>query len=178
MNDQPNTQEIKQCPFCEEGNIHTVTEEGKWSYGQCSKCGATGSRAIIVYDTEAEITERLASRRAAERLWNNRPIEDALRKEIEDIKALYKIAMDHLALRESHIESLECCYQDETNNRIKELEGAIESSENDVVKILGMLVDVVTINPFDGEELPQDTDELVKLTEKLYDKLTQARRPA
>lgn len=60
-------------------------------------------------------------------------------------------------------------------------ERAIDICKMDIVTILGMLVNVVTINPFDGTEDLKATDDLVKLTKQVYDnldKLQTKRKPA
>jgi Lar family restriction alleviation protein len=64
------TDELKACPFCGSDKIHLVA--GMGYYVKCLGCGQDTN--ICDYAKEA-VT-----------VWNTRPIEDALRKEIEELK--------------------------------------------------------------------------------------------
>lgn len=75
--------ELKPCPFCGHNEyLETQYENGDhWVY--CDYCGATGS--VHVGDN-SEFD-----------LWNTRPIEDALRAEVERLTRYYKNGIDCFA---------------------------------------------------------------------------------
>lgn len=68
--------ELKPCQFCESNDIDILTYEEEYhtrKVAECMDCGARGS----VCDSKEEAIEA----------WNTRPAEDALKAEIERLKA-------------------------------------------------------------------------------------------
>ena len=64
--------ELKPCPFCGSDNVHN-TKSGKWWTTTCWNCSVS---------TEAYLDEV-----GPPKCWNNRPIEDNLRTELDGLKA-------------------------------------------------------------------------------------------
>lgn len=83
--------ELKPCPFC--GGLNQTIEECfnytfSEAFVQCDSCGA-----------RSEIEDNVSPKKAKEKaikIWNTRPIEDALRAENERLKKALKEAEDRI----------------------------------------------------------------------------------
>lgn len=73
--------ELKPCPFCKSVDV-CIEVDGNFALGKCNNCGATS--AIFRLDTSFDPLQRIAGARMK---WNERPIEDELRKRAEAAKS-------------------------------------------------------------------------------------------
>jgi hypothetical protein len=84
--------ELKACPFCEQPIEVKYDGELFDFYISCGSGGKKSCRIFVCADTEDEVIEA----------WNNRPIEDKLRKELETAKEI--IETKHNDLIKTEIE--------------------------------------------------------------------------
>lgn len=96
------SKELKPCPFC--GEIRLTIEDNQMVrdvHVLCKDCGAKTSFNGIRYDVVGR--------------WNYRPIEDALQKRIEELKATQNAVLVNRLYEQKH-------YNAEAMKRIEELE--------------------------------------------------------
>jgi Lar family restriction alleviation protein len=72
--------ELKPCPFCGSEKVHIVYCNE--AYGVCDSCGARGKSYPDEYGHIAESIDR----EWAVKSWNTRPLEDALRANIDELE--------------------------------------------------------------------------------------------
>ena len=117
MTDEKKTTELKPCPKCKCGAIEkypvpdSYTKGGWQEYGSCFNCG---------------YTENLET-------WNHRPIEDALKRDIEELKDLVEEIKGATRVIEVQLPHPTCATCDSFNSEPKYMHTFCELEENLVV---------------------------------------------
>lgn len=102
------SEELNPCPFCggEPEMIHAVLEEYHSVNPEliCRECGyriKAKNLAIVIADSPKENCKFLD--RQTIRIWNTRPVEDTLEKEVERLKAENEKLKNKLVLVKKHV---------------------------------------------------------------------------
>lgn len=81
------SEELKPCPFCGANDpYHEISEDEIHVWVACGNCFATSSRIHTKHNTAPDFA------------WNTRPIEDALRAELDAWKAAHKRLFDEMTV--------------------------------------------------------------------------------
>lgn len=85
--------ELKPCPFCGEDNLMVLQRSGAGIYGPRLQCGTCNTIRLMVADEPSPAIDE----------WNHRPVEDALRAELEAMKKATDAWMDLAEARQAEL---------------------------------------------------------------------------